>query len=95
VIDVALDRDRGADAVGDRAGQFDDAITFVDVALDAIAHADGGGRFGGPPVDAHVSGPARVRRFGARLEETDGPQPTIDAHGLLVRSGDRHARTVP
>ena len=85
MIDEAVGRDGGADALRDHSADLDDPLPVVQSRGDPVTHRDRCRRLGRAPVDLHVSAPDRGAGVGARLREPDGVQPLVDADGVDVR----------
>lgn len=90
MVGVAPDGDRGTDALGEHLVDHDGPTATMEVGLDAVADAHDRGRLGGLPVDVDVAGTARGGRLAARLGESYGVEPLVDAHGF---DDDQSARS--
>ena len=80
MVDVALRRHRGAHALDDQLGDLEFLLPPGAPHGDSIPHVNGLGGLDRRRIKPHVTGPARSGRGGAGLEQTDRPQPHIQAH---------------
>jgi hypothetical protein len=82
VVDEALGSDLGTDPLRDHPGDLDHPSPLVQVRFHPITGGDGGRRLGRLPVDLDVTTPDRAGCVRARLGQTDGMEPLVDADGV-------------